>query len=99
MGSGVQRMLTGKVVGTGSLLSVRTIGFRPSRVELVNETGLVSAEWQDSMADGDMYKRVTGGTLSKVTTDGVTPLSDGFSLGADADVNVSDEEVHWAAYE
>jgi hypothetical protein len=51
------------------------------------------------MADGEALKTITAGTISKVTTNGVTPLSDGFSLGADTDLNVADELIHWIAHE
>lgn len=100
MSSGVSRVMTGSVYGTGADLDVRTVGFRPSKVELLNVDGLAKAEWTDTMADGEMVKQVTAGTLSSVTGgNGVTPLSDGFRLGADADMNVADERLHWVAYE
>jgi len=78
---------------------VRTVTFRPTKVELLNEGGLATAVWSETMADAEMLKRVTSGALTKVTANGVTPLSDGFRLGADADMNVDGELVHWVAYE
>lgn len=98
MGSGVSRTVTGAVYGTGAALPVRTVGFRPRRVVLFNSSGIVDGVWQDSMPDASM-KKVTGGTTSYATSNGVTPLSDGFSIGADADMNVADELIHWAAHE
>lgn len=100
MGSGVSKVRTGAVYGaTAADVDVHTVGYRPSRVELFNETGLVLAMWQDSMADGEMMKTITAGTVSKVTSTGITPLSDGFRIGQDADLNVADELVHWVAHE
>ena len=99
MGSGVQRIITGAVVGTGAALDVKTVGFRPRKVTLLNETGLAKGEWTNSMADGEMLKTITAGTMSKVTTNGVTPLSNGFTIGADADVNAADELIHYVAEE
>lgn len=100
MSSGVARMMTGAVPGTGADLDVKTVGFRPKRVQLLNEDGLAKAEWTSSMADGLAMKQVTAGTLSMTSAgDGVTPLADGFRLGADSDLNVADELVHWVAYE
>jgi len=100
MASGVSRVMAGAVLGTGADLDVKTVGFRPKKVELYNETGLVSAVWTSSMADGLALKRVTAGTASMTGAGvGVTPLADGFRLGADADLNVADEKVHWVAYE
>ncbi|MGW8177876.1 MAG: hypothetical protein ACWGQW_03665 [bacterium] len=99
MGSGVSRVMTGAVRGTGAVLPVRTVGFRPQRVELFNRDGLVVCSWQESMPDDSMMKQVTAGTISFVTSGGITPLSNGFQLGADVDANVADELVDWAAYQ
>ena len=100
MSSGVQLSKNGAVVGTGADLDVTTVGYRPRRVELVNETGLVTAVWTDSMTEGRGFKRVTAGTMSQMAAgEGITPLSNGFRIGADADVNVDGEKVHWVAHE
>lgn len=100
MSSGVQLSKNGAVIGTGAALPVRTVGYRPRRVTLINENGLAVAEWTDTMPDGSMLKEITAGTKSFVTGgNGITPLSDGFSLGADADMNVSGEKIHWVAHE
>lgn len=100
MGSGVNRSRSGSFNGDSSAdVDVRTVGFRPSQVELWNETGLVSAMWLDTMKDGEMLKRVTAGTMTKVTTTGITPLSDGFRVGQDSDLSQDAELVHWVARE
>lgn len=101
MGSGVTRKIVGSFYGTGSDLNVRTVGFRPSYVRILNVDGDADAEWIEGMADDSMRKVVTSGAgttdISLVTSDGITPLSDGFSLGADSDLNVSDELVRYLA--
>jgi len=100
MGSGVSKVQTGSVLGAGAAdIDVRTVMFRPSKVVLHNEGGLAESVWQDTMADGEMLKRVTAGTMSKVVTTGITPLSDGFRIGQDADMNVAGELIHWTAFE
>ena len=100
MSSGVQVTKNGAVVGkTATNVDVTTVGFRPRRVELYNETGLATAIWLDTMADGEMLKTITAGTLSKVTTTGITPLSNWFRIGQDADMNVIAETIHWVAQE
>jgi hypothetical protein len=99
MASGGSRVVTGAFVGTAADLEVRTVGFRPRRVDLTNVTGLVTASWQDTMADDSMCLRVTAGDMTFPTTNGITPLSDGFAVGANADLNASAETVHWTAYE
>ena len=100
MGSGIRKTLFGAVEGTGAQLDVRTIPFRPTAVELFNNDGLAVARWQESMADGSMLKQITAGTISLVTGgNGLTPLADGFRLGADTDMNVDGEVVYWKVYE
>jgi len=99
MGSGVNRMMTGAVTGTGSALNVRTVGFRPRVVELLNVGGNVTAKWVEGMADASAVKYITDGTQSLITSDGITPLSDGFTIGADTDINVDTELVRWIAHE
>lgn len=98
MSSGVQLSKNGAFYGTGANIDVRTVGFRPRRVELYNEDGLCSAVWTDDMANAAGLKQITAGTMSKMTL-GVTPLSDGFRLGADTDLNVAGEKVYWVAHE
>lgn len=100
MSSGVTRLITGAFKGAGSAdVDIETIGFRPRRVELVSEDDLASAVHQDSMADGEMIKTITAGTMSKVTTTGITLLDKGFRLGQDANMNVDGDLVHYVAYE
>lgn len=100
MSSGVSRTKTGAVYGTGVQLDVRIVGFKPRKVELYNQTGLAKAVWTDSMAEGLAMKTVTAGTISMTSAgEGITPLSDGFRLGVDADINAADELIHWAVHE
>lgn len=99
MGSGISRVKAGSIYGTGAALSVRNVGFRPRKVEILNVGGLAQLQWTDHMADAAGLKQVTDGTLSLLTSNGITPLSDGFTLGADTDLNVDGELIHWVAYE
>ena len=99
MGSGTKRVFSGVVTGTGALLSVKTVGFQPQRVELHNLTSADEGTWVAGMADGDVLKRVAAGTGSIVNTNGVTPLADGFSLGADTDLNAAGEDIAYTCYE
>lgn len=99
MSSGVNRSVAGSFNGTGAEVSVRWVGFRPKKVELFNIDGLCKGEWVEGMADASVVKQVTAGTMTVPTTGGVTPLSDGFTLGTDTDLNVADELVRFVAYE
>ena len=99
MGSGVNRTVVGSFKGTGSALNVRSVGFRPKAVHVMNVGGLCQAWWTEKMADAAAVKQVTDGTISALTSNGITPLSNGFTLGADADLNVSGELCQYIAYE
>lgn len=96
MASGANKVFRGSFLGTGAEIDVRTVGFRPRSVHLVNQGGLAMATWLEGMADAGGVKEITAGTKS-VMTAGVTPLSDGFRLGADGDMNVSGEKVFFEA--
>ncbi len=89
----------GSFVGTGALVSIHKVGFRPASVKLINVTSGDEAEWVEGMADGSMYKRVAAGAGALVGANGITPLADGFSLGTDADMNVAGEVVRFIAIE
>ena len=101
MSSGVQRIMNGSYTGTGVAFNVRTVGFRPRMVELMNEDGLTRCVWTNSMADAALFKTVNHDTAQNawVTANGITPLSDGFTVGTDADINTDTEKVYWVAYE
>lgn len=97
MASGNARTVYGSFVGDASARNVRTIGFRPTSVRLENIDGLARGYWQESMADDSMVLIITAGTMTFETSDGIIPLADGFTFGANADLNAADEIVHWAA--
>lgn len=99
MSSGVSRIRTGAFTGTGVLINIRRVGFRPRKVELISQGGLAKAVWTDTMPDDSMAVTVTAGTMTFVVADAIIPLSSGFSIGTDTDLNVSGELVHWVAYE
>jgi hypothetical protein len=100
MASGVSKTRVGSVIGTGADLEVRGLEFRPRVVRIFNVSAdNARAEWMEGMADDSAYKVITDGTQSIITSNGITPLSDGFGIGADADLNVSGELIRWVAHE
>lgn len=99
MSSGAAKRFAGSVTGTGASLTIRGAPFKPRSVRLVNQGGLVTGEWFDPMPEGSVAKRVTAGTMTVPTTNGVTPTSDGFTLGADADLNVDGELIYYEMFE
>lgn len=95
---------SGTVEGTGAAINVQ-LGFKPAKVALYNEDGLCELHWFNTMTAGHGLKRITAGTLSKITSDGITVYDGtaagdaaGFTIGADADVNVSAETLHYEAW-
>lgn len=99
MASGAAKVIRGSFLGTGADIDIRSVGFRPRSVKLWNIDGIATAVWLDGMADASAFKEITAGTKSVITTLGITPLSDGFRLGADTDLNVSGELVRFEATE
>jgi hypothetical protein len=97
----MQVKFTGTVTATGASMDITTLGFRPRYVKVTNHSsgGLCSVEWQDTMAAASGFKEVTDGTKSVVTSAGITPLDNGFTLGALADVNVATEILHFIAFD
>ncbi len=99
MASGAAKAIYGAVVGTGADLDVRSVGFRPRHVELVNMVSGDELKWSETMGDAAGLKRQAAGTAVVLSSLGVTPLSDGFRLGTDTDMNAAGETVHFVATE
>lgn len=96
MGSGgTLPTMSGKFVGTGSLVTV-DVGFRPKLVKLVNLTDPAEGTWIDSMADGTALAGTD--TFAAVSSNGITPTETGFTVGTDANFNTSGETVYWVAF-
>lgn len=99
MASGVSKTRVGSVYGTGAAIEVRGVEFRPRKVELYNVSSGDKMVWMEGMADDSGVKTVAAGATTVPTTGGVTPRSDGFDIGTDADVNASGELIRWVAHE
>lgn len=106
MGSTVGvRYKASKVVATNAVLAIRSVGFKPRKVVITNETTLARAEWNEAMADAYAVVTALAGDLSIVTSAGITPLDGsgddppGFSIGALATINDTTTEVLcWEAW-
>lgn len=93
--------------GTGAAINVN-LGFVPERVRVVNigSATIEELEWFKGMASANAIKTVTGTVArTKITSNGITPRSEaggdayrGFTIGADADVNVNGEQIVWFAW-
>ncbi len=94
------------LTGTGSAMDVKC-GFVPAKVEVQNidSAGLEKLTWYRGMSNGHAIKTTGTPTITKITSNGITPLGvandgteQGFRIGADADVNVNGEKVVAIAY-
>jgi hypothetical protein len=97
MSSKTNFIKTGLVKGTGAAKKI-VLGFKPVKVELVNQTGLVTALKTNTMDGAYAAKRVTAGDMTYADAC-CTLNSDGFTIGADTDLNVAGEMVHYVAHE
>ena len=96
--SGASRCITGQLVGTGSLMTVSKIGFKPRYVRIVNLDDPGSLEFFEGMASGRGFKHIDG-TQTSISTGGITPTNTGFTLGTDADMNVSGEQLSYVVWD
>lgn len=85
MASGHASIKSGSELSTNAALKVIT-GFKPRAVWLKLADG-AEGYWNSDMADASAFKRITAGTGSLVTSNGITPDDDGFTIGADANIN------------
>lgn len=96
---------TGTVTGTGAAINV-AVGFTPSVVHIFNETDPGMYIWTDTMANAEMVKLVDGTVaLTFPTTNGVSTYAgaiaatpEGFTIGADSDMNAASDVLHWVAW-
>lgn len=97
------QIITGTVTGTGAALNV-SLGFIPKRVEIVNETDPGYYVWTSDMADGEMQKTIGDGTTTFATTNGISAYTgsataaEGFTIGADTDMNAESDVIHYTAF-
>lgn len=90
------RMASGTFLEDATAVALKiTTGFRPRYVRVQNETSRDQYEWFEGMADAEAIKTVAAGTGTIITTLGITPAADGFTIGLDLDVNVVNEQISW----
>ena len=94
------RMATGAYYDTGTVAAYdfTDLGFKPRYVKVTNETDRTSIEWVEGMADSEGIVTVADGTGTLVTTNGIIPLSRGFTFGLDTDVNVTSKQCNFIAF-
>lgn len=98
-GDGIARMATGSYLTDATAAAIDiSCGFRPRYVRVVNQTSRDMMEWFEGMTDAHGVKTVAAGTRTAVTSLGITPQTDGFTIGLDTDVNVTNEQLRWVAF-
>lgn len=103
MSSGVSRCVVGAYVGTGALQNIygEKVDFEPRKIEIHRMTTAIDkAEFVEGMADNSMLL-TTGstGVRTLVTTQAITPLSSGFSVGTNAAINNAGDTYRYVCWE
>lgn len=96
--AGVVQRALGRYIDTGTVAAFDLdIGFKPRYVRVINTTSRDMYEWFEGMADASAIKTVAAGTRTLITSNGITPLENGFTVGLDTDVVVTSEQLSWLA--
>lgn len=95
----VLRLATGTFIEDTTAVAYKIVtGFKPRHVIVQNETSRDRMEWFEEMADAEAIKIVAAGTRTLITSNGITPATDGFTIGLDTDVNVVNEQCSWTVW-
>lgn len=84
---------------TSSAAGTINPGFTPTRVVVYDRTNVTRYEWNAGMANDSMYKTVTAGTYTRVTSNAITPVlassgsTAGVTLGTGIHTNSSTYEI------
>lgn len=96
-GSGTYSMAVGTYTGTGSSLSVSSLGFSPDLVIIKDDTSANYAVYRTRLMKGDMTVYLA--TSLSSFTGGITSLdSTGFTVGTSLIVNTSGNTYHYQAF-
>ena len=94
----VVQIAVGRYIDTGTVAAFTiTTGFKPLFVEVMNCTSGDEYKWAHGMAAASAFKRIAAGTGSIITTLGITQLAYGFTVGLDADICYTSEQLTWVA--
>ena len=95
-GNGVVNTAHGSYLDTGTVAAFTiTTGFKPRYVRVVNETSGDEEAWFEGMADAEAFKRVQAGTGAMITSNGITPTANGFTVGLDTDIVYTSQQLSW----
>lgn len=93
-------MSSDTVTGTGSAISI-FCGFRPVRVTIYNRTKNAQGFWTEAMPVASAQLIIDSGAgttdVSFVTSAGITPVFNGFTIGTNASLNSASDVIYWIA--
>lgn len=96
--AGVSNVAVGRYInGVTAAAFTITTGFKPRHVRVVNNTSQDELNWFEGMADASGFKRLAAGTATAISSNGITPTANGFTVGLDTDINVLSEQLSWVA--
>ena len=97
----VVNIAVGRYVSTATAAAFKiSTGFKPRYVKVCNQDvseGPIVEEWYEGMTAAYAIKTMSTGTASMITSLGITVAADGFTVGLDTDINVTDEQLSWLA--
>ena len=95
----VKNMAVGRYLDTGTAAAFTiTTGFKPRYVKVVNVDSGDMIEWYEGMAAASACKTVGAtGVRTKITSLGITVSENGFTVGLDTDINVTNEQISYVA--
>ena len=89
----VCRMAVISHIDTGTVAAREfLVGFKPRYVRVYNETDGITEEWFEGMADAEGLLRIANGTASLITTNGITPSAQGFTLGLNTTIYITSKQ-------
>jgi len=92
------RMATISYKDTGTVAARKfTIGFKPRYVKVVNETDRIQEEWFEGMADEEGLLQIADGTKTLITSDGITPATNGFTFGLNTTIHITGKQYSMIA--
>ena len=94
----INNIYSGAISLTGLAIDVTKVGFKPRLILIICGPNGDLGLWFDGMADASVFKKIAGaGSSSLATANGITPLVQGFTWGADSDLNTSGEVGYFVA--
>ena len=95
----VRNVAVGRYITSDAAAAFKiTTGFKPRYVRVQNlAASAVTFEWFEGMTAAYALKTAVGGDKTIVTTNGITVAVDGFTVGLDTSINITNEQLSWMA--